>query len=92
LVSIGDLVNTDVIKTGRFKGVTYQESYAIKNIVGASSLFDFWSTKNLKSKRDTYDYFNKEEAFTPIAWFIDEKTEEEIKAAQLEEQMNQQPY
>jgi hypothetical protein len=92
LVSIGDLFNTDIVKQGRYKGTTYQEAYAIKNIVGASSFFDFWSAKNLKSKRDTYDFFNKEEAFTPIAWFIDEKTKEEIKAAQLEEQANLQLY
>jgi hypothetical protein len=92
LVSIGDLVNTDVIKQGRYKGVTYQEAYAIKNIVGAKSFFDFWSAKNLQSQRDSYDFFNKEEAFTPIAWFIDEKTKEQIKAAQLEEQANQKPY
>lgn len=86
LASIGDLFNTDIVKKGRYKGITYQESYAIKNLVGAKSFFDFWSAKNLKSQRDSYDFFNKEEAFTPIAWFIDEKTKEEMLAAQLEEQ------
>jgi mRNA-degrading endonuclease YafQ of YafQ-DinJ toxin-antitoxin module len=73
LISISDTYNTDLVKSGRYKGVSHQAKYFIKNIPGVKSFFDFYSAKNLQSQRDSYDYFNEEEIFTPIAWVIDEE-------------------
>lgn len=73
LIKVQDLFNTDVIDRGRYKGLTKQESYFIKNVVGAKGIFDLSSAKNLKSQRDAYDFFNKEEALIPAAYFLDEE-------------------
>lgn len=73
LSKLGDLLDTNVIDRGRYKGLTKQQSYLIKNVVGAKPTFDIWSAENLKSQRDSYDYFNKEEALIPVAWFLDEE-------------------
>lgn len=85
LVSLSDTYNTDLVKSGRYKGVSHQAKYFIKNIPGVKSAFDFSSAKNLKSQRDSYDYFNEEEIFTPIAWFIDE---EDLKEENNNEEQN----
>jgi hypothetical protein len=68
-----DIFDTEKVASGRYAGLTKQQTYFIKNVVGAKPTFDIWSAKNLKSQRDSYDFFNKEEAFLPIAWFIDEE-------------------
>lgn len=73
LVRVDNLLNTDVVDRGRYKGLTNQQVYLIKNIVGVKPAFDVWNAENLKSQRDSYDYFNKEEALIPIAWFLDEE-------------------
>lgn len=73
LVQVQNLFDTDKAKRGRYKGLTNQEVYLIKNVVGAKSYFDLSSAKNLKSQRDAYDYFNNEESLTPIAYLLDEK-------------------
>lgn len=73
LVRVDKLLSTDIVDRGRYKGLSDQQVYLIKNIVGAKPAFDIWNAENLKSQRDSYDYFNKEEALIPIAWFIDEE-------------------
>lgn len=73
LAKISDLLDTSVTARGRYRGLTKQEVYLIKNITGAKPMFDVWSAENLKSQRDSYDYFNKEEALIPVAWVIDEE-------------------
>ena len=73
LVKIGNLLDTTVVDRGRYQGLTKQETYLIKNITGAKPAFDIWNAENLKSQRDAYDYFNKEEALIPVAWALDEE-------------------
>ena len=73
LVKIGNLLDTSVVERGRYQGLTKQQVYLIKNITGAKSMFDVWNAENLKSQRDAYDYFNKEEALIPVAWVLDEE-------------------
>lgn len=71
--AISDIFDTDKVASGRYAGLTKQQTYFIKNVVGAKPFFDLSSAKNLQSQRDSYDFFNKEEAFLPIAWFVDEE-------------------
>lgn len=73
LIKINKLLDTSTVDRGRYKGMTNQEVYLIKNIVGAKSTFDLSSAENLKSQRDSYDYFNHEEDLIPIAWVLDEE-------------------
>lgn len=72
LFSIKQAFDTEVTASGRFAGMTKKQVYFLKNIVGAKPTFDIWNAGNLLSLRDTYDYYNKDEAFTPIAYVIDE--------------------
>lgn len=73
LFSVTNAFNTDVQTSGRFAGMTKQQIYFLKNVVGAKPTYDIWNAGNLKSLRDTYDYFNKDEALIPIAYVIDEE-------------------
>lgn len=73
LARVDKLLSTEVISKGRYKGLADYEAYLIKNVVGAKPMFDIWNAENLKSQRDSYDYFNEEEALIPIAWVIDEE-------------------
>ena len=73
LSKVVDLLDTSTVDRGRYKGLTKQEVYLIKNITGAKPAFDIWNAENLKSQRDAYDYFNKEESLIPVAWFLDEE-------------------
>lgn len=73
LSKITDLLDTSVVDRGRYQGLTKQQVYLIKNVTGAKPAFDVWNAENLKSQRDSYDYFNKEEALIPVAWFLDEE-------------------
>lgn len=73
LSKVTDLLDTTVVDRGRYKGLTKQETYLIKNVTGAKPAFDIWNAENLKSQRDAYDYFNKEESLIPVAWFLDEE-------------------
>jgi hypothetical protein len=73
LVRVDNLLSTEVVDRGRYQGLTDQQVYLIKNIVGAKPMFDIWNAENLKSQRDSYDHFNKEEALIPVAWFLDEE-------------------
>lgn len=73
LSKIGDLLDTSIVARGRYQGLTKQEVYLIKNVTGAKPAFDIWNAENLKSQRDSYDHFNKEEALIPVAWFLDEE-------------------
>lgn len=74
LLQVQNAFDTTLVDRGRYKGLTKQEQYIVKNVVGAKSYFDLSSAKNLKSQRDSYDFFNKEEALIPVAYFIDEKS------------------
>lgn len=73
LFNITNAFDTDVQTSGRFAGMTKQQVYFLKNIVGAKPTFDIWNAGNLKSLRETYDYFNKDEALIPIAYLIDKE-------------------
>ena len=77
LAKIADAFDSDIVKSGRYKGMEKREVYAIKNLIGAKSFYDLSSAENLYSQRKAYDFFNKEEMFTPIAWFIDNNGEKE---------------
>jgi hypothetical protein len=72
LFSVTKAFDTEVETRGRYAGMTKQQIYFLKNIVGAKPTFDIWNAGNLKSLRDTYDYYNKDEALIPIAIVIDE--------------------
>lgn len=72
LFKITQAFNTDVVDSGRFAGMTNQQVYFLKNVVGAKPTFDIWNAGNLKSLRETYDYFNKDEALIPVAYLLDE--------------------
>ena len=73
LFSVANAFDTDVQTSGRFAGMTKQQIYFLKNVVGAKPTYDIWNAGNLKSLRETYDYFNKDEALIPIAYVIDEE-------------------
>jgi len=73
LVKVGNLFDFDTIQTGRFAGLTNSQSYLIKNVVGLKSFYDLANAKNLRSLRDTYDFFDDQEIYTLIASFIDEE-------------------
>ena len=73
LVKLTDVLDTNIVERGRYQGLAKQEVYFIKNVTGAKSMFDVWNAENLKSQRDSYDYFNKEEALIPVAWALDEE-------------------
>jgi hypothetical protein len=72
LFKVTQAFDTDVVKSGRFSGMTNQQVYFLKNVVGAKPTFDIWNAGNLNSLRETYDYFNKDEALIPVAYLIDE--------------------
>lgn len=71
---VWDVFDTDVVKRGRYKGLTKQETYFVKNFVGAKSFYDLYSAKNLATQRASYNFFNQQEAFIPISYFINEET------------------
>ena len=73
LVRVDKLLSTDIVERGRYQGLSDYQVYLIKNVIGAKPMFDIWNAENLKSQRDAYDYFNKEEALIPVAWFLDEE-------------------
>ena len=73
LFSVANAFDTDVQTSGRFAGMTKQQIYFLKNVVGAKPTYDIWNAGNLKSLRETYDYFNKDESLIPIAYVIDEE-------------------
>ena len=77
LVKVQNLWDTSVVDRGRYAGLTNQEAYLVKNLVGAKSFFDLYSAKNLKSQRDAYNHFNNSESFVPIAMFINKESLEE---------------
>lgn len=72
LFSITKAFDTEVETKGRYAGMTKQQIYFLKNVVGAKPTFDMWTAGNLKSLRDTYDHFNNDEALIPVAYFLDE--------------------
>jgi hypothetical protein len=72
LFSVMDVFDTDVETRGRYSGLTKQQIYFLKNVVGAKPTFDMWNASNLKSQRDTYDYYNKDESLIPVAALVDE--------------------
>lgn len=72
LFSVMDVFDTDVETRGRYAGLTKQQIYFLKNVVGAKPTFDMWNASNLKSQRDTYDYYNKDESLIPVAALVDE--------------------
>lgn len=62
------------IKSGRYYGLTKRERYLIKNIVGVKPAYDLWNAKNLKSQRDSYNFFSDDnDRFNPMAWIITRK-------------------
>lgn len=73
LIKVTDLFDSSVQTRGRYAGLTKREIYLIKNTTGAKGIFDLSSAKNLKSQRDSYDFFNKEESLIPVSYIIDEK-------------------
>ena len=77
LASVKNLFDTSLVDRGRYAGLTNQETYLVKNLVGAKSFFDLYSAKNLKSQRDAYNHFNNSESFVPIAMFINKESLEE---------------
>jgi hypothetical protein len=72
LFNITKAFDTEVVTRGRFSGMTNQQVYFLKNVVGAKPTFDLWNARNLNSLRETYDYFNKDEALIPVAYLLDE--------------------
>ena len=72
LFSLMNAFDTDVETRGRYAGLTKQQIYLLKNVVGAKPTFDMWNARNLKSQRDTYDYYNKDESLIPVAVLVDE--------------------
>lgn len=72
-VRLDKLLSTDIVEDGRYRGLPDYQVYLLKNVIGAKPAFDVWNAENLKSQRDSYDYFNKEEALIPVAWFLDEE-------------------
>lgn len=77
------LTGDELVKSGRYHGLSERERWLIKNIVGAKPAYDLMNAKNLKSQRDSYNHFNAEsESFNPFSWIITKKeyledTEEE---------------
>lgn len=62
------------VKSGRYYGLTERERWLIKNIVGVKPAYDLSSAKNLKSQRDSYNFFSDEnDRFNPLAWIITRK-------------------
>ena len=73
----------ELVKSGRYHGLSQRERWLIKNIVGAKPAYDLMNAKNLKSQRDSYNHFASEtDSFNPFTWIITKKeyledTEEE---------------
>jgi hypothetical protein len=86
LFNITRAFDTEVEDRGRFKGMTKQQIYFLKNVTGAKPTFDLWNAGNLKSLRDTYDYYNKDESLIPIAILIDENDLKEGGWAEISEE------
>jgi hypothetical protein len=72
LFGVMSAFDTEVETRGRYAGLTKQQIYFLKNVTGAKPTFDIWNAGNLKSLRDTYDYYNKDESLIPIAYVLDE--------------------
>lgn len=72
LFGVMNIFDSEVESRGRYAGLTKRQIYFLKNVVGAKPTFDLWSAGNLKSTRDTYDYYNKDESLVPVAMFLDE--------------------
>ena len=53
--------------------MTNSQTYLIKNVVGLKAFYDLYSAKNLRSLRDTYDFFDEQEKFTLISTIVDEE-------------------
>ena len=67
------LLDFDTVKSGRYSGLTNSQAYLVKNIPGVKSFFDLYSAKNLKSQRDSYDFYDEQEFYTIIAAYMDEE-------------------
>lgn len=71
-MKIHELATGDkVITRGRYAGLTERERYVLRTVVGAKVAFDLSSAKNLKSQRQSYEFFSKDnEAYNPIAYLL----------------------
>lgn len=59
------------ITRGRYAGLSERERYVLRTLVGAKVAYDLSSAKNLKSQRDSYEFFNKDaEYYNPIAYIL----------------------
>jgi hypothetical protein len=72
-VKVWTVFDFDTVKTGRYTGLTNSQTYLIKNVVGLKAFYDLYSAKNLRSLRDTYDFFDEQEKFTLISTIVDEE-------------------
>jgi len=59
------------VTRGRYAGMTERERWIVKNIVGLKPAYDLSSAKNLKSQRDSYNFFNHgNDDWNPFAYII----------------------
>lgn len=65
------IAGDEIITRGRYKNLSERERYVIRTVVGAKVFYDLSSAENLKSQRQSYEFFSKDsEAFNPIAYLL----------------------
>jgi hypothetical protein len=68
------LTGDEIIKSGRFHGLSERERYILQSVVGTKPVYDLMNAKNLKSQRDTYNHFASEtNSWNPFSWIITKK-------------------
>ena len=72
MLSLANLVDFSEIERGSYKGMTHSQKYFVQNIPGIKQARDMSSGENLATAKEKYDFYNKQENFIFLNYFLSE--------------------
>ena len=72
MLSLANLGDFSEIERGSYKGMTHFQKYLVQNIPGIKSARDISNGVNLATAKEKYDFYNKQENFILLNYFLSE--------------------